>query len=386
MKLWRHFHYPKVLALTAAMLLPLAAQDEKFGTLVDQALTAMNAGNWEKSLALNNEVLARYGEGKPLQRFGPQFGAIYYRKGLCEMKLGKWDEAMLSFEICYRDFPNSMGTDAKPNHFHKLALLKWGEAAMGDHQWELALQKFRKFTQERDRAKDHFHQGLYYINCAVCYAKLGDIPMAIEHLEIALKNRSTFKIPDEAIITAFEALTTASIVQGNEQALLDCIRKNRDDLMVAPALMQRYSQVFLKLAGDAMAAEMPRAALAIYPFVPDTASAIEDALAHPGSRTDQDIAEMRNELTSGNSPEIIKLTATAYLHEKTGNLKDAIAAYQQLETHYPHALNREANLYHLIRLLSHNPSAGDIEKLQESFIKSFPSSIYLLEIQATRND
>ena len=386
MKLRCHVHFPKVLALSVALLLPLSAQVEKLGTLVDQALAAMNAGNWEKSLALNNQVLARYGKDQPLQRFGPQFGAIYYRKGLCQMKLGKWDEAMLSFEICYRDFPNSPDTIASYNNFQNLALLKWGEAAMGDQQWELALRQFRKFTRERDREKDHFHQGLYYINCAVCYAKLGDIPMAIEHLEIALRNRSTFNTPDEAIIAAFEALATASIAQGNEQALLDCIQKNRGDLMVAPALMHRYSRVFLKLAGDAMAAGMLRAALAIYPFVPDTAIAIEDALAHPGSRTDQEITEMRNELTSGNSPEIIKLTATAYLHEKIGNLNGAIAAYQQLETYYPHALNREANLYHLIRALSRNPSAGEIQKLTQTFIESFPNSEYLPEIQATRHD
>jgi tetratricopeptide (TPR) repeat protein len=370
-----------VLNMAIVLALPVSAQQDSLKKLVDDSLAAMNAGNWQESLTLSAEAIKRHGKNQPLENYGPQFGVIYYRKGLCEMKLKQWDEAMLSFEVCYRDFPNRTKDSAGSNNFQKLALLKWGEAAMGNQKWEVALRQFKKFTLERDRERDTFSQGLYHINCAVCHARLGQIPMAIEHLEIAMKNRATFGTPDEGIIAAFEALATASITAGNEQALLDCIQKNRGELTVAPALMHRYSQVFLKLAGEAISAGMIRAALAIYTFVPDTTIALEDAIARPGTLSGQEMLALQADLTSTNSPEIIKLTATAFLHEKFGNLRGAIAAYQQLEKYHPHAGNRETNLFNLIRNLSPVEEAGEVQSLREIFLKDFPQSSHVQDLQ-----
>src|SRR5690606_3541551 len=132
-------------AVSLVAMAPASAQQgEDLGTLVNQSLAAMNAARWEEALGILNQAVERYGQNEPLKLFGAQFGVIYYRKGICEMKLGKWDEAITSMEICYRDFPNPE-TGKAGNIFQKRALLKWGEAAMGKEDWELALRQFQKF-------------------------------------------------------------------------------------------------------------------------------------------------------------------------------------------------------------------------------------------------
>ncbi len=333
-----------IIVSTSGLCARVSAGEKTLAELVDASLTAIHERDWGKSLALSEETVARYGKDRPLEKYGPQFGAIYYRKGFAEMKLKKWAEAMASFEVCYRDFPNKTATAQNDNNFQTLALLKWGEAAMGSAQWEVALRQFEKFTTERDRSRDFFAQGLYHINSAVCHAKLGNIPQAIEHLEIAMKNRLPFATPEEGIIAAFEALASAAISAGNEQALLDCIEKNRGELTVSPALMYRYSRVFLKLAGEAISANLLRAALVLYPFVPDTAIALEDACAHPDVLTPAEVLALKSDLTRVDSPDIIKLTATAVLHQKIGNSGGVLAAQHALEKYQLDTSKRENSL------------------------------------------
>lgn len=265
---------PMVLSIPAS-----AAQDDDLGTLVNNALTAMKEEKWEEALSFNAQAVERYGGNQPLKLFGPKFGSIYYRKGICEMKLRKWNDAIASFETCYRDFPNPEGGVGRDNPFHKMALLKWGEAAMGAENWELAISQFQKFLAERDKERDTYPQGPFHIGMAVCHYKLGRIPEGSEHLEIAIKNKISFPTPETGIVAGFQELVLACIVKRNEQALLDFITKNRGELIIDPYLMQQYSRVFMKLAGDAVAADMDRAAFALYQFIPPTEAAIDDTRA-----------------------------------------------------------------------------------------------------------
>jgi tetratricopeptide (TPR) repeat protein len=332
-------------SLLVALAWPALAAEEDLGSLVNQTLAAMKEENWAQGLALSEQAVARFGRGDPLQEYGPQFGAIHYRKGLCEMKLGKWAEAMASFGTCYRDFPNK---EAGGNPFEKMALLKWGEAAMGAGDWELAVTRFRKFLAERDPARDEFPQGAFYVGLAVCHYRLGHIPEGNENLEIAIRNKELFPTPDSGIMAGFQALVSSAILRRDEQALLDFIGKNRGGLTIEPHAMQRYATVFLKLAGDATTAEMDRAATAIYQFVPSTETAIDDTRARLKSigplreldlgssllvRKDleEQLAALEAAERGGNSSEVVTLGATALLHRKLGNLRGALAAYRQLE-------------------------------------------------------
>jgi outer membrane protein assembly factor BamD (BamD/ComL family) len=368
-----------MLAALAAVVLPAAAEDGDLETLVKRANAAMHAERWQEALASSTAAVERFGKDDPLRNYGAQFGAVHYRKGICEMKLKHWDEAMRSFEICYRDFPNHGATAENGNVFQKMALLKWGEAAMAAENWELAISRFSKFTVERDKRRDAFPQGVFYISNAVCHYRLGRIPEGNENLEIAIRNQRLFSTPDEGIIGGFQALATAAVSQRNEQALLDFIGKNRGELMMEPALMHHYSRVFLKLAGDAAASGMTRAAFALYSFVPDTQAALDDAKAR--NFPEKEITNLEAELSGKNPPEMIKLAAVAYLHEKNGNLRGAIAAYQQLETHFPHSGNREANFFNLIRTSSRADHSDRVRTDAATFIHDFPNSSHVPELR-----
>ena len=378
-----------VCAMSLVLTVPAAAQEEDLGSLVNQTLAAMNEDKWEEALALNTQAVERFGKNQPLKLFGPRFGAIYYRKGLCELKLKKWREAMNSFEICNRDFPNSAGGGG--NIFEKMAILKSGEAAMGAKDWELAINQFQKFLKERDKTRDEYPQGSFHISMAVCHYELGRIPEGNEHLEIAIKNKARFPTPDSAIVAGFQSLVTGVILKRNEQALLDFIAKNRGELVIEPYAMQQYSRVFMKLAGDAVGAQMVRAAFALYQFVPTTDAAIDDTRVRLKSigplpkvadgtndlirkKLEADLAALEADRKGKKSTEMVKLAATAFLHEKHGNVRGAFTAYQQLEAYHPASEMREDNLYNLIRTSSIVAAAPDTQRYAEEFVKTFPNS------------
>ncbi len=363
----RRLAMPCLLGICAATLLLTAhsySKEERLEALVEGSRTAMKSGRWEKALDFNTRAVVSYGKDNPLITFGAQFGAIYYHKGVCEMKLKKWQEAITSFETCYRDFPNNGTSAERANPYQKTALLKCGEAAMGAENWELAIGQFAKFIEERDKTRDRFSHGAFYINNAVCQYKLGHIAEGNDNLEIAIHNKVDFPTPKTEIIAAFQALVVAVIEKKNEQALLDFIDKNRGELLAEPGETDTYPQVFLKLAGDACAAGMQRAALAIYQISPPSAAVAQGA----------------------DSTDVIRLAGVALIHEKNGNTRGAFAAYQQIELYDPNSTNRENFIYQLIRTASLIGEADVARKYASSLAKLFPNSPHLAEIRAAGID
>ena len=157
------------LAFAALVLTgPAAAENVDLGKLVTDSLEAMNESRWEDALADLNTATAPFAKGNA-DDYGPQFGVLYYRRGICELKLKRWHEAMKSFETCYRDFPNA-GRNVN-NFFQKKALLKWGEAALGAEDWALAIRQFDKFLAEIDKAMDVFQRGSFYINRCIAHTR-----------------------------------------------------------------------------------------------------------------------------------------------------------------------------------------------------------------------
>lgn len=386
---------PTLAVSLAATAWAAAQPDESFGALVERSLTEMNAENWPAALATLEVIVGKFGQEDPLKTIGPQFGAIYFRKGTCELKLRKWAAAAASFETCYRDFPNPpSGTagNGNVNVFQKRALLKWGEAAMGSGQWELAISQFRKFLEERDKVLDTYPPGAFYINLAICNYKLGRIPPGNLNLEIAISNKEIFPTPDTGIVAGFEALVGTAIATRNEQALLDFIRKNRGEITFEPCEMSTFSSVYMKLGADLFAAEMPASALAIYQLVPSSEAVIDDLRARIAAFGP--LTEMRegNEIVSKKSleerlaateadfrgpaaPEIIKLAAAAMIHEKLGNLRGAYAAYQQLVLYFPEAARREDYLFNLIRLGIALGEANEVTTANTGkLLQEFPTS------------
>ena len=374
---------------------PVQAQGMNLGEMVSESEAAMGEGRWEDAHAILQEAAGAQG-GNPeihMMVFGPRFGLIHYRKGLCEIRLGRHEDAIKSFETCYRDFPNDPQRPDNVNQMRNLSLLRWAEAAMGLNDWELALDQFRKFDQEK-RPNDRYNRGRFHTDVASCHYNLGNIAEGNENLEIAINNKVEFDTPETAIIVSFQSLVTAAINEQNEQVLVDFINKNRAGLTISPFRMERFLQVFLKLAGDAFNADMPRASILLYQLVPPTQLALEDARAvlnqlggarglRAGGETliaseiQQTIERLTALLEDRTSPETIKLAALAFIHEKMGNLRGAFAAYELLERNHSNAARREDYLYNLVRIASMLDEIGKTESEARKFIQAFPESEYV---------
>lgn len=381
--------------MTMACSVPAAAQEDDLGSLNGKAIAAMNAEKWEEGLAILTKVIERFGKNNPQMLFGPQFGVIYYRKGICELRLKKFPEAMKSFEICYRDFPNNAGkAGGGTNIFNKRALLRWGEAAIGAEDWALAIRQFKRFLEERDKVLDIFPQGSFYINLSIAHYKLEKIPEGNQYLEIAIKNKETFPTPDAGIVAGFQALVGAVIAKNNEKALLDFISKNRGDITVEPFEMHEFTKLFMKLAADAIAADMQRSAMILYQMIPATEAALEDTKVRvtalsdrPGIKDNgrvistkqlvENLKDLETQHRGIKCSETTKLAATAYIHEKNGNVRGANAAYMQLELYYPKCEKREDNLYNLVRTSSVIGEVIATEKYGRDFIKLYPTSTHV---------
>ncbi|MES2474434.1 MAG: tetratricopeptide repeat protein [Verrucomicrobiota bacterium] len=381
-------------AVSLFLMLPAAGQGTTLESLVAQSRSAMTAKDWQRALDLNAQAIGEYGGADAFRRYGAQFGVIYYRKGLCEMKLGRWQDAMVSFETCYREFPNEGA--ANGNAYQKMALRKRAESAMGAGEWQLAIECFAKFLAERDKAKDSFPQGSFYINLAVCHYKLGNIAQGSENLEIAIRNKRNFPTPDTGIVAGFQSLVSATLAAGDEQALLDFIRKNRGALRIEPYELHAFSPVFMKLAGDALATGMRRAALELYQLIPSTDVAIDDVRARlramgnaatlkDGTVTlnrktlEADLATFEADRRGKRATETIKLAAVAYLHEASGNFLGAYAAYLQLERWFPQTEQREENLFNLVRVAARVGLGEPSRAHAATFMKDFPNSRHLPE-------
>lgn len=389
------FFHSAMACAVLALAAPTHGQGINLGDMVERAELAMNEQRWEDALQILTEAANAQGGNAQLHYmvFGPRFGLIHYRKGLCEMRLEQWESAIESFEKCYRDFPNDPDRPPNRNQNRTLALLRGAEAQMGLNNWQAAIDQFNKFDQEKSPG-DRFNRGRLHLDLATCHFKLELIPEGIEHLEIAINNKVEFDTPETNTIIAFQELVTAAIEKKDEQVLLDFINKNRAGLIISPFRMYQFLQVFLQLAGESFNADMPRAAVFLYQLAPPTQLALEDARAvldslggayglRAGGETlvaseiqttiDRLSALMEDKV----SPETIKLAASAFIHENKGNPRGAYAAYRLLEQNHPNAERREDYLYNLVRTASLLSKPKVTESEAKKFLLEFPDSAFV---------
>jgi tetratricopeptide (TPR) repeat protein len=382
--------------MATVSITPALAQED-IGVMVNNGLNAMRAEKWPEALKIHTDIVEQYGKNNPLQIFGPQFGNIYYRKGMCELRLKKFDEALKTFEIVAKNFPNKAKAGGG-NQFEKMAILRIAESQMGLEQWKEAIANFDKFLAERDKTTDEYNEGIFHLSLAICHYKLEDLIKGNEHLEIAIRNKEKFKTSSTGIIAAFQSMVEAAIAKKNEAAIIDFIAKNRADLTVRPYLMQDFTRVFMRLSAQAIGAEMYRAAMALYHFVPGTDLAVEDLRAKLSSmgnvrglkdgqitlikeKVEADLKRMEESRRGKRTSEMVKLGAMAFIHEKHGNVRGAFAAYQQLEYYYPASEKREDNLFNLVRTSALISPGATTQKYGELFLKTFPSSKYAPQVK-----
>jgi tetratricopeptide (TPR) repeat protein len=357
-------------------------------TLNTEALAAMEGGQWEQALQTLDRCIQAHGS-KAMERFGPSFGVTWYRKGMCEMRLQRWEAAARSFEICYRDFPNK-GKD-HANRYNKRALMRWGEAARAAGRPEEALRLFKKFLAERDRQNDEFEPAIYYIQIALCHLQLGDLMLGAENLETAIRNKGGFATPDTGIVAALQLLVGTAIAKNDENTLRAFFESNREALAMPPFEMAGYSDSFVKLATDALGAGMDTAALAIFQLIPSSDEMAKELRAKIAAMGEQaEVAEGGRKLVKaqlqvrldaieqarreGTVHEVLQLEAIAAYQEKQGNLAGARGAFAELVERFPRAQRRTDHLFHLVRTSAALGEPQEVEKHAAKFLETYPES------------
>ncbi len=108
--------------------------------LVQKAALEYENGDYLNCQATLQGIVTHFGGRVPIAH-DPKFGAIYYRKGICELKLandakaknnpeeaGKWfGEAAKSFQACYKQFQSGAGGMTKTTNVQHKAALQLGD-------------------------------------------------------------------------------------------------------------------------------------------------------------------------------------------------------------------------------------------------------------------
>lgn len=265
---------------------------------------------------------------------------------------------------------------------------------MGTGAYKKAIALYEKFLKEREK-RDRIlpTQGGFYINLAICHFLMDEPKIAegIRHFETALKNKEKMKTSDNGIVAAFLALSQAVIEKKDEQAMVDFLNKNRADITLEPYQMFEFTPVFMKLAANALEAEMFVASFNLYALIPDSEDVLQDIKVRiaqlggrPGikdglnlialDRLKKGVAKIEKKQKEGASFDAQVLTAMAYLHDKVANQRGVFGVLEQLELYYSNCKKREDNLYNLVRVASLIGEIFDTEKYGSRFIKDFPES------------
>ena len=403
----KNWNYPTALIALLVMLLASPNKLQAQGgvdAVFSKATAAMTearklgmpagAAKWNEALGHLRHATKTF-DGRALKLYGPQFGWFWYHQGFCELRLSKFEDAAKSFEQCHKKYANK-GNDQSINLYEKKALLKWGEAKQGAEQWAEAIKQYKKFLAERDPKKDGFARGTFYINMAICHFKTQKMAGGIENLRIAIKGKATFPTPPAGIMAAFHAFGEAAIAKKDQKTMLSFLETNRDDIVFLPWEAQPYSPIFMKLAAQAMEAELTQIGFELYALVPSSVEAddsLKAALSGLGTvgkpvpdgstimnRTamEEQLKQSRVYTKEGKLPEVTALAATAYIHEKNGNIRGAYGAYDMLERFHSNSPRdkRENYLYQLVRTSSLVGRVLQTEEQGQKFLKLFPGSEY----------
>lgn len=403
MKIWKPTG--AILALLLLCLTPTLRAQGGVGELNSNAVTAMTearrlgmpdgAAKWNEALGYLKEATNTF-DGRALQLYGPKFGWFWYFRGTCELKLGKFDDAIKSFKVCHQKYHNDDSDGSNINIYANKSLLKWGEAAQGKKDWDEAIGRYKQFLAKRDPERDNFEKGAFYINMAICHFKAGKIAGGTENLEIAIKNKNIFPTPSAGIMAAFQAFVETAIAKKDQNAFLDFLKKHRADVVFQPWESAPFSPIFMQLAASALGEDLTKIAFELYALVPGSLEA-DDSLrsavrkvggferAIPDGSSiyllpslQKEIAQGAERKKKGQVPEVTALAATAYVHEQEGNVRGAYVAYKMLEEFYNNTPKdkRENYLYQLVRTSSIVGRVLETEREGRKFLKLFPGSQY----------
>ena len=342
---------------------------------VPNALAAMKAADWPKAKGLFDVVIKRDGPGGK-EKFGGQFGVIWYNKGYTELQLARiaakggtekdlekaqtlYAESKASFEQC-RQFPDDK--KGENTYFFK-SLLYIGQCQQAMRQFDSAIESYKKFIKDRDPkkvGKDSYAIGMFNINMAICHFRLEQPKLreGITYYETALKNKDkqnrAYLVPNAAIVSAFKDFAAGAIKLKNEKILVDFVNSNRGVLTLDPYQMYQFIPFFRKYAAEAFSVGMEEAAFTLYALIPGSIESKEDIsdyekdlvgynrafirdgffnqnAVQPVEQIRKDLDHVTKALKKGEPHELLALRSLAFTHESEGYVRGAYNAYKSME-------------------------------------------------------
>ncbi len=390
-----YLHFGLPIALVCAAALPMHAQDDQ-GKLHQDGLNALKAGDNEGALTIFQQIVDSFGKTAPKLQ-GPSFGAFYYYKGLAELNLRKYDEAAVSLQTCFEQYPNNMPDAPKSeNTVHNMSALKWGDAEKAKGNFSKAVELYEKFIKDKAET-DKVNQGIFYANLAVCYLNLekdqeANIKKGLENLEGVMTNRVNWGVPAKEVLTGLRAIVESGIKTNNEQMIVDFVTKHRSKLKFSDREAVSFGPYFANMAGSAVNAKMNRAALILLGIAPSTKAAIaelESRIAGMGpakevqdtargrkiskDAMEKQLAFLEKSLTSGENFDVSLAEVAAVIQARLGNRNATFTAYEDINARFPKTKNREGNLFNLI---ASSASIGRMDAAQQygnAYEKEFPT-------------
>jgi len=178
-----------------------------------QSLEKMRASDWQGGLDILSKFVDLKSNKKEasLRKIGPRFGWFWYHRGFCESKLGKFDEAIQSYKVCYEDYPNDPKKPDSLNSYHTYSLYKWAELAFQKKDYKTAQEQYLKFLKEKrskDKQANKYNKGKLNVELGICYFKQDDFKNGEKYLEDAVENKAKYLTVPSDVFKGFDALVT----------------------------------------------------------------------------------------------------------------------------------------------------------------------------------
>lgn len=354
---------PFLAALTAcAVALPALAQQGAPPDPVkayDAAVAAHRAGNWDKGLAVCDEVTGAY--RNPLREFGPVFGHFYYLAGLCHFGKKEYDSAIEAFKTCYEKFPNPK-TELKPgedpllpNRFRIHALSQWAGVLMVQGKFSDATALYEKALAEADGEGSRVNKLHIAINVGQCYLRSEQYDKGKTHLNKALDS--------EALSTAIKEHVFMILAEDwsphKDLEAVQTFLNNYGYILLEASRFSRYQKNprIRLLAQNALQSGDPFRTLLwhVYLYNPRyTIEAFEERIANLREELEDqeviaaELAETEKRIADERAQHANDLLRTATCHYHIDNYAGSYAGFQVLAETAPNHKNRPEILHNFV--------------------------------------
>ena len=393
-----------IAALAFGLLLPAETQAQDLQELYFKASEFAQQGKFDEALKVYNEAIGNFaseGDDFSWDDYGPQFGGIFYDKGVCLLQLSQYEEARDAFQKCHEDYPNNekvpYGNRQKKarvdtiNMRWELSLFQWAYCEQKLENFEKALELYDKFLAAKPDPSI-----LKTVHSAFVLRK-GATLIGLERFDEGEKEI-------KRLFTEYDTTFRGTSGQLLFQAMLDlangwtlAAEKDKDGVTKrANEFLNSYSSLFsigaydkarlgfaeqLRIVGyRAQQSGLYEVALRFFSMVPTTQDILQDLetrAAQTGGAAQaaymQVIGTYEEKLNSPDPPEVDTLRLIAASWERLGNRHAGYVVNRHLIENYPKSKHMPELLHEAARYAFALGDGSAAQYYGETFMAKYPT-------------